>query len=287
MILFNGLQAAQELERSVAERVKAKDQPLKIASVLFAEDQGSVLYTRLKQEAAGRVGIGYKVKTFSMNDALDEIVAHVQTCNLDPTITGIIIQKPGKGRWQEVTGSQEFNGWWQHLISQLDETKDVDGLHPSTLAAIKNNTWKEQGRVLPATAKAVLNIFERHQLLGPQPKIIILGKSDILGQPLFYELQNLKQNVEMIGSKELNERVEQKKCLFDAGVIVSATGRHHLLTGDLVTAGVAVIDVGEPKPDVEFASVSQKAGFMTPVPGGVGPMTVSCLLENAVELVLH
>ena len=291
MIIFDGYQAAQALEQSLPPRVAqlaAKGIQLRIAAILFAEDAGSVLYTRLKKEAAERIGIGYEIYTFSMTDAVDKVLDQIRTLNQNPAVTGIIIQKPGKSRWLEIVAAphtaQDFQNWWSTLVTTLDIHKDVDGLHPQTLTAIQNNTWQSEGKVLPATAKAVISILTQADLLQPDKKVIILGKSDILGKPLFYYLQNQNINVEMIGSKELTERIEQNQALFDADIVISATGRPGLITGELIKHGAALIDVGEPKGDIDQISVAAKASFLTPVPGGVGPMTVVSLLENAVEL---
>ena len=196
-----------------------------------------------------------------------------------------------------------YSEGWQTLVSAIALEKDVDGLHPQTLEDIKNDIWIQKKRALPATCQAVLEILSvycmsiKHEVkkTGPsyirvlQPlaskKIIILGKSDLLGKPLYYILHNEKFDVEMIGSKELEQRVRDGLHLTDADVIISATGRHHLIKGDMLKEGVAVIDVGEPKADVEFESVKEKAAFITPVPGGVGPMTVYCLLANSFKLI--
>jgi methylenetetrahydrofolate dehydrogenase (NADP+)/methenyltetrahydrofolate cyclohydrolase len=261
---------------------------LVIAAILFSEDQGSVLYTRLKQEAAERVGIGYQVHTFSMTDDVAQITATLEELNQDQTITGIIIQKPWRQTWARVTGQSDreaFQQWWSQLVSRIDEAKDVDGLHPKTLAAVQHHTWQKEGRVLPATAQAVLDILKISHQLRRDSRIVILGKSDILGKPLFYELSNQGYQVEMIGSAELSQRMSAGKALLDSDVVISATGRKHLITGGMLQSGVTVIDVGEPFPDVEMQSVKDKAAFITPVPGGVGPMTVVSLLANAVKLV--
>jgi methylenetetrahydrofolate dehydrogenase (NADP+)/methenyltetrahydrofolate cyclohydrolase len=121
--------------------------------------------------------------------------------------------------------------------------------------------------------------------LNPDLKYLIIGKSDLLGKPLFYELTSKKYLTKMIGTKELNERIEQKTYLMDADVIISATGHQSLVTGELIKPGAILIDVGEPKPDVDRTSVASKASFLTPVPGGVGPVTVVSLLANAIDLV--
>ncbi len=292
MITFDGNAFARlketELKLQVAELKKRNISP-KITAILFTEDKGSELYTNLKKQAAERIGIMYDVVPFSMKDDPTQVGESIRRLNEDTTVSGIIIQKPWRTRWVEVTGKtpEEFNEWWSNLVNQIDETKDVDGLHPATLEAIKKGNWQQEKKVMPATAKASLLIldqaFPETDELKKQ-KIIILGKSDILGQPLYYEFKNLGCDVEMIGSKELVARKESGQLLLDADIIISATGHANLITGDLVKEGVVVIDVGEPKPDVDMASVKEKAAFVTPVPGGVGPVTIVSLLENCIEL---
>ena len=152
------------------------------------------------------------------------------------------------------------------------------------MAAIKDGSWEQEHKVLPATCRAVLYILEQAPVPRSQAKVAIIGKSDLLGVPLFYVLQHQGYSVELLGKKELEARVVSGQGLQDAQVIVSATGVQHLIKGELIPKGAILIDVGEPKPDVDFQSVKDKASFLTPVPGGVGPLTVACLLENAVYL---
>lgn len=296
MIVFDGYRFAADAELLVAQAVADLQQQgvkLCIAAILFQEDVGSQLYTRLKQEAANRVGIEYQVHTFSLMDDLQQVTAKIQQLNVDPRITGIIIQKPWRSTWSDLHGGGDFKAWWSSLVTQLDPDKDVDGLHPSTLAAIKDDRWRADGKVLPATAKAVLDILraanEELQLLGknslsPEAKYAIIGRSDILGQPLYYELLNQGVKVELLGQKELSARIEQGIALTDMDVIISATGRTKLITGTMIKPGAVLIDVGEPKPDIDAETVSATAAFLTPVPGGVGPVTVVSLLANAVSL---
>ncbi len=291
MILFDGYAFAgeqeSELKRQVA-RLAAQGKKISIAAILFTEDKGSQLYTTLKSQAAQRVGIGYQIHTFSMNDPVEKVINRLKELNADPTITGIIIQKPWRQTWEMVmegfaTG-KNFSEWWLALVTHIDRAKDVDGLHPETLAAIEKGTWQKEGKVLPATAKAVLSILQSADLLVPG-KYIVIGKSDILGRPLSYELKNLGFEVELLGQKDLQARQEDGRLLKDADVIVAATGHYHLVTGGMVKKGVVLVDVGEPKPDIDQQSVEPVARFLTPVPGGVGPVTVVSLLENAVRLV--
>jgi len=301
MIIFDGYQAAavrEALLKPAVLELKARGLELNLAAILFTEDAGSQLYTRLKKEAAQRVGIGYQVHHFSLGDDVKLVLRKLHALNNDPKVTGIIIQKPGKQTWIQTqpafvtseVATIVFGSWWQSLVSQIAETKDVDGLHPHTLQAIQTGEWQLQGKVMPATAKAVLEILKiAAQKLSwdasfQNKKIVILGKSDIVGKPLFYELLNKKCNVEMIGSKELNEKIEQKMYLFNYDIVISSTGRSKLLNGSFLQESTVVIDVGEPKADVDPSNLESKVAFLTPVPGGVGPMTVISLLENAVQL---
>lgn len=336
MILFSTATLVKQKEFALAKKVAdlQKDgKHITVAAVLFTEDAGSVLYTNKKREAAERVGMNYQVYEFSMIDPLEKILQKIQELNNDPTVTGIIIQKPWRSKWQEVTANLSishessdqgklittdksnqfiytpnaptsftedlttikpisFDSWWHTLTSALSESKDVDGLHPNTLESIKRNTWRKENRVLPATCKAVLEIMELAFLQTNTPrqssKIAIIGKSELLGIPLQAELRNLHfDSVRMLGRRELKQLTSIAAMLTDFDVIVSSTGQRNLITGDMIKKGTIVIDVGEPQPDVEYISVKDKAGFLTPVPGGVGPMTIVCLLENAVELALN
>src|SRR5690606_32693578 len=142
MIVFDGNQFAAAKEVELAQRVRqlqAQGIQPHIAAILFEEDMGSQLYTRLKREAASRVGIIYDVFSFSMRDPVGLVVAKIAELNADSAITGIIIQKPWRASWMEITGGSktDFTQWWQKMVLSLQLAKDVDGLHPETLTAIK------------------------------------------------------------------------------------------------------------------------------------------------------
>jgi methylenetetrahydrofolate dehydrogenase (NADP+)/methenyltetrahydrofolate cyclohydrolase len=297
MQIFDGITTAAAKEEALKARVdslRGQGIHLKIGSLVYAEDAGSVLYTRLKKEAAERVGIEYVVATTSLREPTSKAIETLHAYNQDASITGIIIQKPWRALWQQATlvdGApsdvrQAFDTWWQYQTSQIELAKDVDGLHPQTLAAIKANTWHQEGSVMPATAQAVWEIIQLSDRLAdePRPRIAIIGKSDIVGKPLAYECANQGYETQLFGSLELRQRVASGKALLDFDIVVSATGVRHLITGTMIKPGAVVIDVGEPKPDVDTASLEGIASFVTPVPGGVGPMTVACLLDNAVRL---
>ncbi|MFZ5437584.1 MAG: tetrahydrofolate dehydrogenase/cyclohydrolase catalytic domain-containing protein [Patescibacteria group bacterium] len=298
--IIDGYQLANKIQQHlVNELINSNlNKKIVVAAILFEEDKGSQLYTQLKKEMAESLGIEYQVFSFSVKTKFDQVLTQIQQLNRDDNVTGIIIQKPWRKTWLNAfqltteEGKDKFDYWWRQLVCCLTPKKDVDGLHPSNLTAIKTGDWRAQGRVLPATCQATIRLLEQAfqtdqlfaYLRNNQLKTVILGKSDLLGQPLFSILSAKKCKVEIIGSQELNQRIEQGNNLKDADVIVTATGRKNLITGDLIKDGVVVIDVGEPYGDVDTASVIGKARAITPVPGGVGPMTVISLMENAIYL---
>lgn len=294
MIIFDGNAQALELEAQLklrmSEMVAKGKNPPTIAAVLFREDSGSQLYTRLKREAAARVGIGYQVNEFSLTDPIEKVTHSVTTLNCDLAITGIIVQKPWRRTWLEANVGKvnsDYDLWWRTVMSTVDPVKDVDGLHPNTLAEVEAGTWQAHGYVLPATCQAVLFALHAAQSqlgITALGKTIIIGRTDLLGIPLAHVLHQRGHEVELIGSKELVQRMDSGQKLLDAQIVISATGQKHVVTGEMVQSGVVLIDVGEPQPDIDSSSVERVASFLTPVPGGIGPLTVSFLLENALQL---
>jgi methylenetetrahydrofolate dehydrogenase (NADP+)/methenyltetrahydrofolate cyclohydrolase len=305
-IIFDGYASAEHRAEELKKQAKslaARNIKVKIAAIVFEEDEGSLLYTDLKAQMAQRLNIDYDRYYFSLaKRPLQLVQALIKKLNQDSSVTGIIIQKPWKKTWQchhpAGSGQANFNDWWQQLTSSLSLKKDVDGLHPKTLAAIKAGTWQEQGLVLPATAQAVLKILQQaeqkinqvNQKKGKpgydlkQQKFMIIGRSDLLGQPLYAVLKQNDYQVENIGRKGLKQRIDQGIYLQDMDVIITATGRTKLITADMIKNQSVLIDVGEPRPDVDFKLVKNKCLFITPVPGGVGPMTVVELMANGLSL---
>jgi methylenetetrahydrofolate dehydrogenase (NADP+)/methenyltetrahydrofolate cyclohydrolase len=196
-------------------------------------------------------------------------------------VSGVLIQKPTKEVWMQTTGIHDpikFDAWWQQLIGVLDAKKDVDCLTNENLGRVYLGKWM----LLPATVKAVLLILR--EALGGEGvsgrKIAVIGRSELVGRPLAAVLESYGAYVGLFGASNMD-----RKAICQADVVISATGVPKLVTEDLIKEGDIVIDVGAPKGDVDFESVVKKAGFITPVPGGVGPVTVVSLLENLVELV--
>lgn len=325
-LIFNGEKLAKQKALKLKTKVAAyreKGINPKIAAIFFHEDTASALYTSLKKETAKTLGIAYQAKAFSFTTPTTEIQEYLESLNTDPSITGIIIQKPWTKKWLESVPNGDFAKWWSSLVSHIATkkshgvNKDVDGLSPDTLVSIKHGTWMQDQMVLPATARAVLSILKDYRAnVDPEfsyltEKVLIIGQSDLLGRPLYWHIKNLMQKgatvpqnfgeacqlsvaeaqasskkceVKLVGKQGLEELIEQKKSLSDFRVIISATGQKNLINGNLIAPHSILIDVGEPQGDIDLPSCLNKADFITPVPNGVGPMTVISLMANALDL---
>lgn len=327
-IIFDGYQLAAAKEEELRQKVQlllARGQQPQVTAIFFAEDPASQRYTELKRAAAERIGITYQAQSFSFATPVAEIRAAIQAASADPAVTGIIIQKPWTQRWldfQQQSGKNyvaaDFQVWWQSLVSEIAVSsshgvnKDVDGLHPATLAAIAAGDWRQQGMVLPATVRAVLSIlkfyYHKYETEGCycREKVLIVGQSDLLGRPLYWQIKNEMEGrfigteqacirpatlqlpskqgeVKLVGKSGFNKLIEQENFLKDFSLIISATGQANLIQAEMLAEEVKLIDVGEPQADLATDCI-KKAQFVTPVPGGVGPMTVVSLLANAIDL---
>jgi len=296
MIVFDGRQFAQKKEVALAQKVAEFSGPKpSIACILFTEDEGGVIYTREKKEVASRVGMQYEVFEHSITEPLRQLVDQITNLAQNPKYTGIIIQKPMRKTWETFitqptlhTPQSTFNNWWHHLTSTIPLHKDIDGLHPETLASIQNHTWQEKKLVLPATCRAVISIIEHiNQELSldlSTKSTVILGRSELLGLPLYYELLQSFSQLQLFGKKELDQQLNQPEKLRQFGTIITSTGIANLVKGEYLSQDTIIIDIGYPKADAEFETVKDIASFLTPVPNGVGPVTVISLLENALDL---
>ena len=293
-VVFDGVNFAAQLEQNLKNQVKswkkAGGRVPKVVSLVFENDPASRLYTQHKIEAAGRVGIELEPIWANFGSGRVWIEESIQTAANDQTVTGLMIQKPSRKVWQSWqlnTGddfgqvTELYSDWWNGLVSLLNPDKDIDGLHPSTQQAIADGTWQAKNKFLPATAAAVLLILREAQIKQGD-KIILLGQSELLGRPLYSVLQQQGYTVELIGSKEFVKLQETNVGFSEYDVIVAATGNPGIITEQMIKPGAVVIDAGEPKAEFAFGSPTQ-ARFFTPVPGGVGPVTVISLLANALE----
>jgi methylenetetrahydrofolate dehydrogenase (NADP+)/methenyltetrahydrofolate cyclohydrolase len=291
---FDGIRLHNSLLKALSEKMQFKS--LRLVSVVFAEDKPSQIYTRLKHEAAVQVGIEFDRIDHSFNDPVSLAQSSIRHACSRSDVTGVMIQKPGKRTWAHVTGKSpaRFDDWWRELTAAIDPAKDVDCLTRKNLSKVYEGTWF----LLPATVKAVLYIVAEALKIDAQAltaisfepipelrqlNVGVVGRSELVGRPLAAVLQHKgAHRVALLGNSMDPQLLAGT--LLSSDVVVSATGKPKLITADMIKPGAIVIDVGAPGADVDFESVASKASFMTPVPNGVGPVTVACLLENLLQL---
>ncbi|MEK7458293.1 MAG: bifunctional 5,10-methylenetetrahydrofolate dehydrogenase/5,10-methenyltetrahydrofolate cyclohydrolase [Patescibacteria group bacterium] len=266
MMIFDGKAVAYERKKLLKEKI-SKLPHLRIYSLVFQEDHPSIIYANLKKKDAESVGVEYEIVILPISTTLEEVKERLLQAGADSTISAIIVQKPAKTLEPNPT-------WWSEIVSSIHQKKDVDGLRLDRV-------------VLPATARAILSIFDsacEHLRFKPKGKVaVVLGRSEIVGKPVADELEKrYHMIVHRFGRKEL---ATQPEILKQADLLVSATGQEGLVTDDMLKQGVIVIDAGSPKAEVNTTGLFEVASFLSPVPGGVGPMTRVCLLENLIDLV--
>lgn len=286
-IVFDGVGEAKSREQDLAQQVSALNFTPRIASIYFPQDQASVIYTNLKKQAAVRVGIEFDITEAILTNQGQEISQIASQICQRADIHGLLIQKPSKKVWQQANSNNlptGFDDWWHHSVSGIMPQKDADCLTKTNLDLVYSGQWQ----IMPATVKGIILIIEKalnKDLLKSRRGLegincTVIGRSDIVGRPLAAILEQFGAMVELCGSTTQDLNIKCSR----ADILISATGNTNLVSADLVKKGSVVIDVGSPKGDINFDQVKSKAAFITPVPDGVGPMTVISLLENLYQL---
>ncbi|MBI2798193.1 bifunctional 5,10-methylenetetrahydrofolate dehydrogenase/5,10-methenyltetrahydrofolate cyclohydrolase [Candidatus Saccharibacteria bacterium] len=270
--IIDGRKIAQKVYKDLKPRVeklaKAGVQP-KLVIIGVNPDEPSKVYIRMKQRRAGELDIATEYLDLSSQSPAEceKIVAGLAE---DLKVHGIIAQLP-------------FNGWGsaQELLDHIPAEKDVDGLSSTSQELLKT----DKAPLVPATPKSILELLRREDIELKGKHIVIVGRGQLVGKPLHDILASESQDVTVAH----RQTEDFSGTLQKADVIISAAGKAGLVTGDMVKKGAVVIDAGtmdvggELKGDVDFSSVKEKASYISPVPGGVGPVTVAMLLENVVE----
>lgn len=257
-VIFDGKNFAAEKEEGLKEKVRKLKQKPKLLSILVGNDPASVLYTNLKQKAARRIGSKFQIYNLEKDVKLQEVVKLISELNEDKTVNGIMVQLPLP---------PEIRNSTSRILSAIKKEKDVDGL-------------KRNSPFMPAAVRAVKDILQYAVKDLPYygKKAVVIGAKGTVGKGVVKELEKSGYKV---GECDKETRDLYAK-LTNADLIVSATGVPGLIKPEMVKEGVIAIDVGSPKGDFD-KEVANKASFITPVPGGVGPVTVISLLENLVE----
>src|SRR3954471_9671050 len=250
-----------EVKREVAAWVAEGHDPPGLATVLVGDDPASALYVGNKQKASAEVGIQGFDHRLPHDTGHEEVEALLLELAADPRVSGILLQLPTP---PQVDGAG--------LAAMIPPGKDVDGLTPLSAGRLA------QGRrgLRPCTPSGIMELLRRHDVPLQGAEAVVVGRSDLVARPVSALLRPANATVTVCHSKtrDLGEVYRR------ADILVAAVGRPGLVKGDWIKRGATVIDVGSPKGDVEFEAAAERAGLITPVPGGVGPMTIAMLLRN-------
>lgn len=245
----------QLLLKSGAKLLKEKGKNTKLATILVGNDSASRLYINLKKKYIEEIGLEVDVYNLPETVKKEEIDALIDSLNTDKNVNGIMIQLPLP---------ESLKSYRDELIEKIEDSKDVDGM-------------KKESKFIPPTVKAVLEILSlaRNEVEIEIENICVVGATGIVGKSLVKELKKRGNNV-----LEVDENTKNLEDLTKMGdVVISATGVINLISPDMIKQDVILIDVGSPFGDID-PRCSDTASFLTPVPGGVGPVTISCLAEN-------
>jgi len=259
-----------DLKEKVA-RLKEKGIVPSLTVILVGDDPGSQVYVRNKERACKEAGMVGRVIRMPAETTREELLLEIQKVNEDDSVHGLLVQLPLPKHLNEA-----------EIIRSIAAEKDVDGLHPVTQGLLMSGA----PAALPCTPRGCIELLHRAGVKLPGAEAVVVGRSVMVGKPMALLLLRENATVTMCHSRtrDLGEVTRR------ADVLVVAIGKPNFVTGDMIKPGAAVIDVGMNRlpdgsltGDVDFATAKEVAGCITPVPGGVGPMTIAMLLENTIE----
>jgi methylenetetrahydrofolate dehydrogenase (NADP+)/methenyltetrahydrofolate cyclohydrolase len=284
--LIDGKQLASEIKQNLRdeiEKIKAKGISPHLEAVLVGDNAGAKIYAKNQEKACSELGISYKLDELPESTSQDQLIEFIQQLNQNPKITGIILQMPVpshiKGREIQI---------------KISPSKDVEGIHPFNIGKLLYG----ESIIAPCTALAVMELLKSTNIPLKGKEVVVVGHSEIVGKPLVLlllqsVLESPTPTVCHIATKDLSFHTKR------ADILIVAVGKAGLIKGDMIKEGAIVIDVGINRivkkdesgkvidrkivGDVVFDEAAQKASLITPVPGGVGPVTTAMLLRNTIE----
>lgn len=274
----------QKISEKILNNLKLKINRGKIrptlAVILVGSDKASRIYVTLKEKAAEKIGIKFSLHKFKELAAQTEIIKKIKKLNNDQKISGLIVQLPLPGK---------FNA--QKIIDAIDPQKDADGFHPQNIKLFlkgkgevpARNASRSDTGGFPVFPKAIMRILEFSQVSLKNKKALVIANSQIFGETMKAALKQENIKADYILAKDLKNSLSKIK---NADILITAVGKPNLIKSEMIKKGALIVDGGITKKgkkvlgDVDFASVKNKAAYLTPVPGGVGPVTIACLLEN-------
>ena len=276
--LIDGKQLAKQLNEETATRVAAlKKRGITpgIAVILVGDDPASAIYTRNKHRKAEKLGMKSVLKTFPADASQEEVMACVQELNNDPSIHAILVQSPLPKHFDE-----------KALDNAIIPEKDVDGFHPYNVGRLYNDDPDKRYPV-SCTPCGVLKMLDHYNVDLDGKDVVVMGRSILVGKPMQSLLQNRNATVTMLSAHTKDEEFYMRH----ADILIVAIGHPQFVKAQDVKEGAVVIDVGINRledgslcGDVDFENVKEKVSLITPVPGGVGPMTIASLMAQTVDL---
>lgn len=279
-MIINGKELAKELKQEIAQKVEGYRAEFgrepHLVVILVGDNPASVSYVTGKAKDSEEVGFKNTTVRMPEDTTEEELLKKIDELNADDTVDGILVQLPLPGHISE-----------DKVIAQIDKSKDVDGFHPGNVASL----WQKLPCLLPCTPKGIIKFLDKAGIEIEGKRAVVIGRSNIVGLPVAKLLLDRNATVTIAHSRTSN----LAEVCRNAEILVVAIGRPKFVTADMVGDGAAVIDVGvnrDPETgklcgDVDFEACKDKASVITPVPGGVGPMTRACLLENTIECYLN
>lgn len=268
--IIDGIKISTEIRKDIKQIINETKITPSLAVIQVGDNKASSIYIKNKKKACEEVGIRFEHIKF--NDTISEelVINEIKRLNNDISINGILVQLPLPLGFDE-----------GKIINTISPVKDVDGLTYQNVG----NLVLENDCLVPCTPLGVMELLKAYNVRLSGKNVCLVGRSNLVGKPLIQLLLRNDATLSICHSKSLDIKNHTKQ----ADVLIVAAGHPNLITKDMVKDGVVIIDVGINKEgnllcgDVDFDGVSKKASLITPVPGGVGPMTVACLLKNVVK----
>ncbi len=266
-MILDGKKVRDELLANYKEKIKKENLNIKLAIILVGDNEASKIYIKNKERACAYVGIAVEKYLLAADTSESVLISLIEKLNNDTSVTGIILQSP-------VPGHIDFD----KCSGLIDSKKDVDGFTKENIY----NLYLGKETILPCTVKGIIKLIEYYNIPIAGSNVVIIGRGNIVGHPLSLALLNMDATVTVAHSKTKN----LKEITTSADILIAATGVAHLIKKDMVKVGSVVIDVGVSRidghiiGDVDFDDVKAVASWITPNPGGVGPMTVAMIIDN-------
>ncbi len=285
--VLDGKRIAKEIQAEIKQRVEAfveaSGRVPVLAAVLVGDDPASQVYVRNKERACERAGIKSQLHRMPAESTTEEVLRLVCQLNEDPDVSGILVQLPLPSAVDT-----------QVVLDAVSPLKDVDAFHPENVGLIS------QGRphFLPCTPHGIVQMLKRYDLHTRGKHVVIVGRSDIVGKPMALMLANrdIGLGPDMANATVTichSQTADLKAIARQADILVAAIGQPEFITAEMVKPGAVVVDVGINRTDdglvgdVDYKDVASVASYLTPVPGGVGPLTVTMLLDNTLAAAEH